>query len=223
VALVLLVYLDPYHLGDPLFLQRFGPAVKGHEGPLVLVHGSGEAAERALEAQGRTVERVDGVLRVEEADRPLVERAARDLNRRIVDALGVSAVRVVGSDRGLLRRTPGGGVAVGRADWLRALLRQRVVPVVATLAVGEGGGAVEAPPGVALVALARALGDEEEASVLVVLTSKTGSTGPEAPNEDAGREVARMAGDEGVRVRLAQLQALRGKGLPEGVDLAPGA
>jgi isopentenyl phosphate kinase len=209
---VLLVYLDPYHLGDPLFLQRFAPVVKAHEGPLVLVHGSGEAAEQMLEAQGRFVERVNGVLRVDETDRPLVERAARDLNRRIVEALGdagVPAVRVAGSDRGLLRRTKEGHVEAGRADWLRTLIRQQVVPVVAALASDADGGIAEVAPGDVLAALARVLAEYVEVAVLLLA----------AGDEGADPEVVGRVRSEGVRVRLVGLQALRGRGLPDGVDL----
>ncbi|MCH7640070.1 MAG: hypothetical protein IH855_11505 [Bacteroidetes bacterium] len=38
----LLVYLDAYHLGDPLFLRGFARDVEAHVGPLILVHGSGK-------------------------------------------------------------------------------------------------------------------------------------------------------------------------------------
>lgn len=221
---LLLVYLDRYHLGDPLFLQRFAPTVKAHEGPLVLLHGAGEAAERALEAEGRIAERVDGVLVIEtEAERALVERAARERNRRIVHDLndaGVSALRLTGTDRGLLRQEAGDGVTVGRTAWLRPLVRQGVVPVVALLATGAEGHAVEAPPGAALAALARALGAEGEAPVVVLLTEAREHTGegaslPAQLEADVGRGVLA----EGVRVRLVHPTALRGVGLPAGSDL----
>ncbi len=157
---MLLLYLDAYHLGDPLFLAGFARDVKAHRGPLLLAHGGGEEAERALEAAGFLATRRAGRL---ETDAPgagaLVERAVRDLNRRIVHELneaGVAALRILGTDRGLLRLGEGGAVDVGRVGWLAALVSQRVVPVVGLLAERDGG-AVESAPAETLVGLAGAL------------------------------------------------------------------
>jgi isopentenyl phosphate kinase len=224
---VLLVYLDRYHLGDPLFLQRFAPVVKAHEGPLVLVHGVGEAAERALEAGGRVVEHAAGVLRVaDEGERALVERAGRDLNRQVVHALneaGVAALRLLGVDRGLLRQTPEGGVAAGRVGWLLPLLRQGAVPVLAALAADADGRAVEVAVGDALAALAQALhaAVPGAAAPVAVLFPR-----PAGRREGAGAEpalpepaVARRVAGAGVSVRVAPPAALRGAGLPTGTDL----
>lgn len=226
---LLLVYLDRYHLGDPLFLQRFAPAVKAHEGPLLLLHGAGEAAERALEAEGRFVERAGGVLQVEDAaGRARVERAARDLNRHVVHALndaGASAVRLTGTDRGLLKVVDGEVVA-GRVGWLRALADQGVVPVLALLAEA-GGVAVEVDPGRALAVLAAAFGREGGAEPPVaVLLAKAGprrEEGGEALLRAlAEPETSRRVAASGVRVRVARPEAVRGKGVPAGADLPAG-
>lgn len=138
------LYLDRYHLGDPLFLNGFARDVLGLDAPCVLVHGAGEAAERALEAQGRFPETNGGVLAVEtEADRALVARAARDLNRQIAHTLndaGVAAVRLEASGRGLIQTTDD-GIEAGKTGWLRKIVEQGAVPVIAAL-VGEMSGAV---------------------------------------------------------------------------------
>ena len=218
---LLIVYLDAYHLGDPLFLDRFAQTVRAREGPLLLLHGTGEAAERALEAEGLVPAREGGVLRVEgTAQRALVERAARDLNRRIVHALneaGVSALRLTGTERGLLRAAPDGAVTVGRTAWLRALPQQGVVPVVALLAEREGDG-VEPSPGGAAAALAQALApDDGPPPVVAVFARAAPRDGADAAV--AAPEVAERVRHEGVRVRVIQPSALRGTGVPEGSDL----
>src|SRR5690606_20558615 len=227
---ILLVYLDRYHLGDPLFLQRFAPVVRAHEGPLVVLHGAGEAAERALEAEGRLVARAGGVLQVEdEAGRALVERSARDLNRHVVHALneaGVAALRLTGMDRGLLRVTEGGEVAVGRVGWLRTLVLQGAVPAVALLAEGAGG-AFEVSPDRAVAALAEAFGEEDGVASVAVLLARSGprrggDEGEALLRAVAEPETARGVSARGVRVRVARPEAIRGTGVPAGADYPEG-
>ena len=138
--------LDAYHLGDPLFLGGLARdlaarAATGADG-LVLVHGSGERGERALEALGLAPTATDGVWDAgTDEQAAAVERATRELNREVAHELneaGVASVRVVGADRGLLK-AGGGSVIATKTNWLAALVRQRVVAVVAAL-VGGGGG-----------------------------------------------------------------------------------
>ena len=96
-----LIYLDRYHLGDPLFLRalahRLGRAEAAGLGAL-LVHGSGDEAEQVLEAEGAAVVRRDGVLAGLSPEHALlVERAVRQTNKRVVSTLtefGVAAVSV---------------------------------------------------------------------------------------------------------------------------------
>ncbi|HEX8386394.1 MAG TPA: acetylglutamate kinase, partial [Rubricoccaceae bacterium] len=103
---MLLVLLGPYHLGDPLFVSALARDLAARKEGLVLVHGSGEAGERALESRGVFPEAKGGVWQTASDDeRADVERSARDLNRRLVHELteaGVPAVRVMAADRGLL-------------------------------------------------------------------------------------------------------------------------
>lgn len=173
------LYLDRYHLGDPLFLTGFARDVLGLGAPCLLVHGAGEAAERALEAEGRVPVFENGVLHAETAaDRHLVARAARDLNRRIVHTLndaGVAAVGVEASGRGLIRAQQG-KILAGNTGWLQDLVARGAVPVVAAILGDAEGSVIEANGGAVAGVLARALAGAGEAATVVFLT-KNGQNG----------------------------------------------
>lgn len=142
---IYLIYLDSYHLDDLLFLPGLARLMAGQgRPPCLLVHGSGERAERLLEAEGLFPESKDGLVQVRTvAEATLVERAARQVNRQIVGALteeGVPAVGVQGTDRGLLHKKDDGRVTTGRIDWLMALAEKRAVPVVSALVQDDRAG-----------------------------------------------------------------------------------
>ena len=141
------VLLDPYHLGDPLFISQLARDVAARKEGLVFVHGSGEAGERALEGRGLVPEQRGGAWAIAtDAEAAEVERATRDLNRRIVHEMneaGVPAVRVMAADRGLVGRSSESALASGRADWLATLVTQGGVAVVASLVAGNA--AIGAP------------------------------------------------------------------------------
>ena len=231
-APILLVYLDAYHLGDPLFLRGFAGDVKAHVGPLILVHGSGEEAERALEARGLlTEEEKNGP-----AAQQLIERAIRDLNRRIVHELndaGVPAVGVFGVDRGLLRRSGRRDVEAGTVDWLVALARQGGIPVVGGLVGTSADEFTEADPAQVLVALALAV----EAATGVVATVVAFTTNRKAGLFDGAKHLPTLSVNDlssfpsvtevevlrrvaaSVRVRLTTPHALAGESPPGGTVL----
>ena len=206
------VLLDPYHLGDPLFVAQLARDVAARasargaglptEG-LVFVHGSGEAGERALEARGAFPEARGGVWAVASEDEAAdVERATRDLNRRLVHEMneaGVPAVRVMASDRGLVARGPGGALRAGRTAWLATLAAQGGVAVVAALAAvepGSGAALAEVDAAEAAAVIAEALG----AAAVVLL-----ATGRPAGAPDDAQTVADAAGrlpDRGLAERL---------------------
>jgi acetylglutamate kinase len=160
------LYLDDYHLGDPLFLQRLAGLMgrAGRRGPYVLLHGSGEAAERLLEAEGLFPERVGGTPRAGSArEAALVERALRETTGRIVALLteaGVPAVGFQGADRGLLRQEADGAVAAGKTGWLKEILGRGAVSVVSALAAVPGEAGREVPLRAAAAALGRAFATE---------------------------------------------------------------
>ena len=178
---MLVVYLDPYFLGDPLFVPGLARDVAARGTGLVLVHGSGERGERALESLGRMPVARDGVWSTGDAEgRDAVERATRVLNREIVHELneaGVSAIRVLGADRGLLTRDRDGVVA-GRTAWLGDLVRQGVVAVVAAVAA-EGDGVVELDAARSAGVLAQAL----DLPVAVLTTASVDASGALADQE----------------------------------------
>ncbi len=222
------LYLDRYHLGDPLFLNRLARDLAAFQQPILLVHGPGEDAERALEAEGRLPEWRGSVLAVgtpEEAE--TVGRAARGLNRRIAHALneaGVAAVRLDGGSRGLLRAGAGGSVEEGEAGWLSPLVRQGAVPVVAAL-VPDPAGVHQVDAGAVVAVLAGALGEEGGAPATAVFLKRGGELERdgerlrEAALEDVPQEAlpepvtVRAALDRGARAVLSTVSGLR----PEGV------
>lgn len=137
---IYLLYLDRYHLDDPLFLSSMAQRmkrVKRRLPPLLFLHNSGEQTERLLEAEGYFSKREEGLLHLQTSkELALLERAMRDVNRRIVGTLtdeGVHTVGFHGLDRGLLRIGADGQVSAGRVDWLLDLMLKRVVLVLSTL------------------------------------------------------------------------------------------
>lgn len=235
------LYLDHYHLGDVLFLQSLARSFAGAGAaapPAVIVHGSGEEAERMLEGEGYFTERVGGVLQVgspEEA--ALVEQAVRRVNRQVVglftDAV-MAAVGVLGTDRGLIRRDPEGALVLHRSQWLLDLVYRRVVPVVGAWARTDGGEGGEVPLADVVCTFAAAMG-----GATVVFFTNTRLPGvmegraprpevrlaellaaadrPPVPEPDALRNVVAA----GVPVLLTNPTRLVEKGGPSGTRIVP--
>ncbi|MEM1056740.1 MAG: hypothetical protein AAGI52_14555 [Bacteroidota bacterium] len=217
---MLVFYIDPYPLGDPLFLTGLARDLKarldvGGSG-LILVLGSGEEGDRAIEALGAEPRREAGALAfANDEEASAVERAARDLHRRVVDALneaGISAVRIAASDRGLFRE----GGSVGKARWVRDLALQRAVPVVLAVAEDEQGVVRDLDPATlagrlatALEAPAVALGSPPEGSRSASLEELSGSV----PDANALRRMA----SESLTSIVVRRSALRQPGVPIGV------
>ena len=208
---VSVLYLDPYFLGDPLFMAGFARDLAARPSGLVVVHGSGERGERALEALGRFPRRAGGVWEAEDAEgRAAVERAARELNREIAHELneaGVPSVRALGADRGLLKESE--GLGVGRAEWLGDLVGQGVTAVVASLVDGPDGLA-EADPARAAAALALGLG-----LPLVALTTRSLADGePDPLGAVPDADAVRRAAETGAAVGLTPRGGLRSPETP---------
>ena len=191
----LVVYLDPYFLGDPLFVPGLARDLAARGSGVLLVHGSGERGERALEALGDVPTSDGGVWRTRGLEgEQAVERAARELNREIhheLNEAGVATIRVAGSDRGLLRPV-GGALEVGNAAWLSQSLAQGVTAVLVSL-VRVGGRALEVDPATAAGRLSAALGLE----AVALTTGPVEETALEAaplPDRDAVRRLAKGAG-----------------------------
>ncbi|MGI9175902.1 MAG: acetylglutamate kinase [Rhodothermales bacterium] len=182
-----LLCLDRYHLDDVLFVQALARSLAGAgqaAPPCVIVHGSGERAERMLEGQGIFLERKNGVLQgTSPGEVALLERALRETSQKLVAALTdamVYAVGVQGADRSLLRMMPdgetGGRLAVGKTGWIRELAAKRALPAIAaTVLDPERGHLQEVSTAEAVVALGQAFG--AEGSVEVVFFTKTNRPG----------------------------------------------
>ena len=175
----MLVLLDAYHLSDPLFVTGLARdlAARGRGG--LLVHGSAERGERALEGLGAAPTQEDGVWGVEDAEQAAaVERATRDLNREIVHELneaGTAAIRMMGADRGMIKLDDSGAVTAARSPWLAGLVQQGVVVVLAALVRSPGGGALRE---IDSARAAGALADRMGQAVTVLLRSQTLAEGP---------------------------------------------
>ncbi|MEM8560259.1 MAG: hypothetical protein AAGG50_20760, partial [Bacteroidota bacterium] len=161
-----------YHLGDPLFLTGLAQDIARAQRPALLLHAGREAAATALEAQG--VFDPDTVLGGPLGEHgAVVERALRDQNRTIAAALteaGVAAVRLMASDRGLVRIDGDGAdsqLRMGETDWVAGLLRQRSCVVVAALAETAAGPRLLHPS-----ALAAALGPALHVPVVVLTVGR---------------------------------------------------
>ncbi len=208
----MLLLLDAYHLGDPLFLTGLARDLAARGAGAVLVHGSGERGERALESLGLLPTATDGVWAVaDEEQAAIVERTTRDLNREIAHELneaGVASVRVIGADRGLLKRE-GDAVTAGRTAWLGRLMEQGVVAVVAALVEGEGDALREVDAAAAAAALAGALGQPATVLLRSAVADGPASVGQSRDRfgdaDAAGRLVA-----SGERVQARLRSDLRG-------------
>ena len=222
-----LLYLDRYHLDDTLFVQALARTLAGAGRgvpPCVIVHGSGERAERMLEGEGLFVERENGVLRgTSPEEAALLDRALREANRKLVGVLTdavVYAVGVQGADRRLLHLGEDGRLGVGKAEWVRELASKGAVPVIAaTVHDSEGPHLREAGLAEAAIALGHALGGED-GGVEVVFFTKTNRPGlldgtdvrPEvAPAALAGEtalaepEAVRRVAEAGLAARLTNV------------------
>ena len=139
------LFLDDWHAADVLFIQGLSRAL-GETIPIpapIIMHGSGEHADRLLATHGVSRTRRDGVLQVASAvEHALVEQALCSVNRKIVnrftDAM-VPAVGVIGSRCGFEMRK--GGLHVLGVRRLLDLAVQGVVTVVAASAREAPGGA----------------------------------------------------------------------------------
>ncbi len=148
---------------------------------IVVVHGGGPQIGELMVRLGKVPEFIDG-LRVTDADTLDIARMVLvgKVNRDIVAAMnthGALAVGVSGEDAGLLaatRRSPElgfvGDIVEVRPAILDRLLREELVPVVATIGSDSAGQAYNINADTAAGAIAQALGAEK----LVYLTDVEG-------------------------------------------------
>jgi acetylglutamate kinase len=192
----------------------------------VVVHGGGPQISDLMRRLGKEPEFLDG-LRVTDAETVDIARMALvgKVNREIVASVnqhGSYAVGLSGEDAGLIQVEQGderlGFVGTIRhidASILERLLREELIPVIATIGMGEAGQAYNVNADMVAGAIAEAL----EAEKLVYLTDVSGVYG-DYPDEDTlisridafGLEELVRTGkaDQGMIPKLAScVQALR--------------
>ncbi len=138
-------------IDQPEFLSGLASAVRGMNGPGVIVHGGGKEIAQALARHGLDFEMVDGIRATSSAAMAVVEQVLSGaVNKRLVRQLnmaGVPAIGLSGVDLGLLETQPlrSGGRDLGRvgevvrvrADVLHVLLNQGWFPVVSPVSVDQ--------------------------------------------------------------------------------------
>ena len=157
----------------------------------VVVHGGGPQISDLMRRLGKEPEFVDG-LRVTDAETVDIARMALvgKVNREVVASLnqhGSYAVGLSGEDAGLITVEPRderlgfvGDVTAIDASILTRLLREELIPVIATIGMGEAGQAYNVNADAVAGAIAEALGAEK----LVYLTDVAGVYG-DFPDEDS--------------------------------------
>lgn len=139
-------------LAQPGFIDDLASAVARlqQHTPCILVHGGGQAINRMQEQLGLKPVYVDGQRVTDEASLDVAEMMLSGLvNKQITRALlkaGVDAHGMSGVDRNLIQVEPWapemgrvGRITHVRADVLRDLCAQNVVPVISPISVGPDG------------------------------------------------------------------------------------
>jgi acetylglutamate kinase len=156
----------------------------------VVVHGGGPHISDLMRRLGKEPEFLDG-LRVTDAETVDIVRMALvgKVNREIVASLnqhGSAAVGLSGEDAGLIQVGPAderlgfvGEIRRIDAGILERLIREELIPVIATIGMGEAGQAYNVNADTVAGAVAEALGAEK----LVYLTDVAGVYG-DFPDED---------------------------------------
>jgi acetylglutamate kinase len=140
-------------IDDANFLHGFAQAIAGMRDAPVIVHGGGKEIADLQQKFGLTPHFVDGLRVTDEASLAIAGMVlSGSVNKRIVAALmhaGVEAIGLSGVDRGLVRVEkmyhPAGDLGrVGRvvsvkAEILRDMVAQKVVPVISPISLGEDG------------------------------------------------------------------------------------
>ena len=148
-----LIKVGGSNLGDQGFLKGLAASVLAMEGPVIIVHGGGEAVSAMQRKLGREPAKVDG-LRVTDAETLEISQMVLSgyANKTIVAALvsaGVDALGISGVDGGLLRCVKKqhptqnlgyvGQIIAVRSRFLHGLLDQGFTPVISPISLGSEG------------------------------------------------------------------------------------
>lgn len=138
-----ILYLDDFHLGDPMFLGRLGRGIARSGLKLAVVHSPREIIEREIESLGIFPAGNDQAMagQIDQSVVSAIIRVCKDQNRTITHELneaGIAAVPMEGTSRGLLIGGHEEGLRVGKTVWLKELIQSGGVPVIAPLAESRG-------------------------------------------------------------------------------------
>ncbi len=140
------------HLEQPGFIPALAQVVAEHQQrqPCILIHGGGRAVDALMARLGITPSYIDGQRVTDDDTLAAVEmmltgRVNKDLTLALLE-VGVDALGMSGVDRGLIRVEPWsaamgrvGRVVNVRAEVLRELCAQGVVPVISPISAGPEG------------------------------------------------------------------------------------
>jgi acetylglutamate kinase len=148
-----LIKVGGNELGDQDFLNGLAASVLEMEGPVIIVHGGGEAVSAMQRKLGKEPIIVDG-LRATDSETLEVSQMvlSGSANKAVVAALvsaGIDAIGISGVDGGLLRcvkkphpaRDLGyvGQIVSVRSRFLHGLLDQGLIPVISPISLGTEG------------------------------------------------------------------------------------
>ncbi len=148
-----LIKVGGNELGDQDFLNGLATSVLDMTGPVIIVHGGGEAVSAMQRKLGQEPVKVDG-LRVTDAETLEVSQMvlSGSANKAVVAALvsaGIDAIGISGVDGGLLRCVKKqhpfqdlgyvGQIVSVRSRFLRGLLDQGFLPVISPISLGTEG------------------------------------------------------------------------------------
>lgn len=147
-----IIKISGHELNDDAYLREFAAYVRGVQQPVIVVHGGGKEISSLQQKLGIEPQYIDGVRVTDPASISIVEMVlCGTVNKRLVRHLvtvGLEAQGMSGVDRGLIRARKmthadvdmgfTGEVDSVRGDLLLDLLKQKIVPVIAPICLGDG-------------------------------------------------------------------------------------
>jgi len=148
----IVIKLSGHDLNNAAYLHEFSIYVREVEPPVVIVHGGGKEISSLQQKLGIEPQYIDGVRVTDPASLSIVEMVlCGTINKRLVRHLvtvGLDAQGMSGVDRGLIRARKmthadvdmgfTGEVDTVRGDLLLDWLKQKIVPVIAPICLGDG-------------------------------------------------------------------------------------
>jgi acetylglutamate kinase len=179
-----IIKLGGNEIDSPEFLQGLVPIVAKQSAPPIIVHGGGKEITALGKQFGLIEKRIEGLRVTDEAYLQCVEMAMGGvINHRLVRTLnmaGAQALGLRGGDVNLLRAEPlkipqgdlgfVGHITQVNTEFLKLLLSQGIIPVIASIAFGFDGNAYNINADHAALAVAKAM----NADALLFVTNVQG-------------------------------------------------